>query len=44
MDQALAEVIWPAYRDALRRIRDDLGEPDRAAWFELDRAGARVRG
>jgi 8-oxo-dGTP pyrophosphatase MutT (NUDIX family) len=44
LDDALREVVWPAYRDALRRIRDDLADPDRATWFELDRDGARIRG
>jgi hypothetical protein len=34
-------VIWPGYRTAIERIRDDLGDPDRARWFELDLEGAR---
>ena len=41
---AVPDVVWPAYRDALLRIRDDLAEPERATWFELDRDGRRVRG
>ena len=35
------EVVWPGYRTALERIRDDLGDPDRAAWFELTLTGER---
>lgn len=43
IDRAHAEVIWPGYREALVRIRDDLADPARAAWFELSRDGARRR-
>lgn len=39
---AHAAVIWPAYRTAIERIRDDLADPARAAWFELTREGART--
>jgi 8-oxo-dGTP pyrophosphatase MutT (NUDIX family) len=39
IDDAVREVIWPGYRDALARIRDDLSDPDRAVWFELERDG-----
>jgi hypothetical protein len=38
---ALDEVVWPGYREALRRIRGDLLRPDRAPWFELDLEGRR---
>ena len=41
---AHTEVVWPGYRTAIERIRDDLSEPERAAWFELDLAGARSLG
>lgn len=41
VDEAHAEVIWPGYRTAIERIRDDLVDPDRAAWFELTLDGAR---
>jgi hypothetical protein len=34
-------VIWPGYRTAIERIRDDLSDPDRAPWFELTLAGDR---
>jgi 8-oxo-dGTP pyrophosphatase MutT (NUDIX family) len=44
IDQAHAEVVWPGYREALVRIRDDLADPARAAWFELtsDGSGRRI--
>ncbi|MGK2851566.1 MAG: NUDIX domain-containing protein [Candidatus Limnocylindrales bacterium] len=41
VDAAHAEVIWPGYRTAIERIRDDLVDPERAAWFELTLDGAR---
>jgi 8-oxo-dGTP diphosphatase len=34
------EVVWPGYRTAIERIRDDLSDPERAAWFELTLDGA----
>ena len=37
------EVIWPGYRTAIERIRDDLIDPERAAWFELTLEGDRDR-
>jgi 8-oxo-dGTP pyrophosphatase MutT (NUDIX family) len=42
LDDAHAEVVWPGYRTAIERIRDDLGDPERARWFELTLAGERV--
>lgn len=44
IDDAIGDVVWPGYREALRRIRDDLVYPERAAWFELRLDGARARG
>ena len=41
VDDAYAEVIWPGYRTAIERIRDDLIDPERAAWFELTLDGDR---
>ncbi len=41
IDDAYGEVIWPGYRTAIERIRDDLSDPDRAAWFELTLDGQR---
>ncbi len=34
-------VVWPGYRTAIERIRDDLSDPARAAWFELTLEGDR---
>jgi 8-oxo-dGTP pyrophosphatase MutT (NUDIX family) len=41
LDDAYDDVIWPGYRTAIERIRDDLIEPERAAWFELTFEGER---
>lgn len=41
IEDAYAEVVWPGYRTAIERIRDDLSDPDRAAWFELTMEGDR---
>ena len=41
VDAAHAEVVWPGYRTAVERVRDDLAEPARARWFELTLAGDR---
>ena len=41
VDEAHTEVIWPGYRTAIERIRDDLGESERASWFELTLDGDR---
>lgn len=41
LSQAHGEVVWPGYRTALERIRDDLGDADRATWFELTLDGRR---
>ena len=38
---AYDEVIWPGYRTAIERVRDDLADEERAAWFELTLDGAR---
>lgn len=44
IDDAWAEVVWPGYRVAIDRIRDDLLDPGRAPWFELTLDGRRVIG
>lgn len=44
VDVAWREVVWPGYRTAIERIRDDLSDPSRAAWFELTLNGERTRG
>ena len=43
LDDAHREVIWPGYRTAIERIRDDLSDMERARWFELTTAGQRAR-
>lgn len=42
LDAAISEVIWPGYRDALRRIGENLLDPARARWFELAPDGLNV--
>jgi 8-oxo-dGTP pyrophosphatase MutT (NUDIX family) len=36
VDEALALAVWPAYREAIGRIRDSLADPERARWFEVE--------
>jgi 8-oxo-dGTP pyrophosphatase MutT (NUDIX family) len=42
LDDAWREVIWPGYREALGRVRDQLQDPERAAWFQLGLDGHRI--
>jgi 8-oxo-dGTP pyrophosphatase MutT (NUDIX family) len=42
VDDAHGEVVWPGYRTAIERIRDDLSDVERASWFELTLEGDRV--
>ena len=42
IEDAQREVVWPGYRTAIERIRDDLDDPARASWFELTLAGDRA--
>ena len=42
-DEALEMAIWPAYRESIRRIVENLLDPDRAVWFELTLRGERAR-
>jgi len=42
LEEAHDLVIWRGYRIAIERIRDDLSDPERAAWFELTLAGDRT--
>ncbi len=41
---ALDLAVWPAYRESIRRIQEDLLDPARAAWFRLDPDGRRPAG
>jgi 8-oxo-dGTP pyrophosphatase MutT (NUDIX family) len=42
LEAALAEVVWPGYREAIRRIGEDLLDPARARWFEIAPDGLNV--
>ncbi len=42
LEEAHDLVIWPGYRTAIERIRDDLSVAERAVWFELTLAGDRA--
>lgn len=42
LPDALEQVVWPGYRTAIERIRDDLSDPERALWFELTQEGHRM--
>ena len=42
-EEALRLAIWPAYRESIRRIVDNLVDPERAIWFELTLSGERAR-
>jgi 8-oxo-dGTP pyrophosphatase MutT (NUDIX family) len=42
VERAIAEVVWPGYRTALERIRDDLADPERERWFRLTAGGLRA--
>ena len=35
IEEAIGRSAWPAYREALGRVRECLLDPDRAPWFEL---------
>lgn len=42
-DEALDLAVWPAYRESIRRIVENLLDPERAIWFELTLEGWRAR-
>ena len=41
LPDAHREVVWPGYRTAIERIRDELADPARLPWFELTMTGER---
>jgi 8-oxo-dGTP pyrophosphatase MutT (NUDIX family) len=41
--EALELAVWPAYRESIHRIAENLIDPERALWFELTLAGDRAR-
>jgi 8-oxo-dGTP pyrophosphatase MutT (NUDIX family) len=42
LDEARREAVWPGYREAIDRIRENLLDPDREPWFALTLDGARA--
>jgi 8-oxo-dGTP pyrophosphatase MutT (NUDIX family) len=42
-DEALEIVVWPDYRESIRRIVENLLDPARSIWFELTLDGERAR-
>lgn len=42
-EQALRLAVWPAYRESIRRIAENLLDPELAVWFGLTLDGERVR-
>ena len=40
--EAPALAIWPSYAESVRRVREQLLDPDLARWFLLDAHGRRV--
>ena len=42
-EQALELAVWPAYRESIRRIVENLLDAERAIWFELTLEGKRAR-
>ncbi len=42
-DEAPRVAVWPSYGESIRRIRDQLLDPESAPWFEMTLAGERVR-
>lgn len=42
-EEALELAVWPAYRESIRRIVENLLDPERAIWFELTLVGERAR-
>ena len=41
--EAIEVAIWPAYRESIRRIEENLLSEERAIWFELTLDGQRAR-
>jgi 8-oxo-dGTP pyrophosphatase MutT (NUDIX family) len=43
LEQALRLAVWPAYRESIRRILENLLDPELAVWFGLTLDGERIR-
>jgi 8-oxo-dGTP pyrophosphatase MutT (NUDIX family) len=42
LEAAIGEAVWPGYREAIRRIAENLLDPAHARWFELAPDGLNV--
>ena len=42
LDEAVPMTVWPAYREAIERIRTILPDPERRRWFETSLSGDRL--
>jgi 8-oxo-dGTP pyrophosphatase MutT (NUDIX family) len=42
-EEALELSVWPAYRESIGRILENLLDPERAIWFELTLDGRRAK-
>jgi 8-oxo-dGTP pyrophosphatase MutT (NUDIX family) len=42
-ERAISLAVWPAYRESIRRIVENLLDPESAVWFGLTLDGERVR-
>jgi dihydroneopterin triphosphate diphosphatase len=42
-DEARRLAVWPAYHESIRRVVENLLDPERAPWFELTLDGERAR-
>lgn len=40
-DEAGRLAVWPSYAESIRRVRDQLLDPEMAPWFEMTLAGER---
>ncbi|HET7828230.1 MAG TPA: NUDIX hydrolase, partial [Candidatus Limnocylindrales bacterium] len=42
VDEAARLTVWPSYADSIRRVREQLLDPELAPWFALDADGSRI--
>jgi 8-oxo-dGTP pyrophosphatase MutT (NUDIX family) len=43
VDEAMSLAVWPDYRESIKRVVENLLDPDRSIWFELTVDGDRVK-
>ena len=41
-DEAARLTVWPSYGESIRRVREQLLDPDLERWFRLDAEGGRI--